>query len=1330
MSHPTDVVETSASLHFDEMASSSSSMPYPVSSLHEDIALVAGNSSLPMCPCTPHRRRLNDSSNDDDEVGDGETWEIAFTTVVLFFMFLALVSDRMGADSVMITALTAFLASTIISVEEGLEGFANEGLLTVMVLFVVAEGIGKTGALDWYMQKLLGLPTSAASAQLRLMIPIAVVSAFLNNTPVVAVMIPIVQKWAKNIRQSPQQLLIPLSFASILGGTCTLIGTSTNLVVVGLLDERYPDDDEISIGLFDLGQFGVPIAMAGVAYIIIASPFLLPGGAGRQNKSGQNAIDATGEAEDLLLGARLTPWSPAVNRTVQRSGLRDTGGIYLVSVDRAATGNMHRAVSKDFVLNAGDILYFTGHNVELFGEFCAEHGLEVLTNELQDADAEDAEQSAVEGPQKPDDGIPMSIFTANQSQNAATQTSSDPVVDVDDGRDDADGDLKLLVGESGEVSTTPGEVIVNAVELETIQEDDDDDIVDPVHIGCTKESLLQADFDERSRNINRMTDLIRNAHSSKSKRSLVLPERSASKEDPPSTVGKVNKAGGIGSALPPIVPLVGTGLPPKTLAKPKRQRQMTVDGLHGADPAKIVVTVEKDLVVVGINAHDRAGLLLDISKGLLRLNLQLHHTEAAVILDRSVSIWRCQIIGTELPDIEEIWSVLNALLSTDAGVEAMKQRGLRVIRGKVIKGSRLVGKTATEVHFRQLYKAAIVALRQGTHNVTTNLSTVRFQVGDVLILQASDDSPLLSAPPENFYKDLEEELARNEQGGMGSRSSSVQSLVNLIRRKSSGNLDTLSLEGEDQSSHGTAPTSKAQQHEVQSADENEIVFFVGEEDDEKGDEEKGNHSLEASMRRHEDQDRVWKDMLVVFKEVGADGVSKEFLTAMAVAPGSKFAGKTVAQAGIQKLPDLFLVSIERPVDDDGTDQNPEQQQNRNPKQKILSILKPYGNQKTEEEDPSAAENDSVSLARTEQVTFEAIDPDQPLREGDVLWFSGSASAVGDLRKIPGLIQYQSGEVEKINDRVHDRRLVQAVIARNGPLVGKTVKEIRFRTRYGAAVIAVHREGRRVHEHPGRVKLQAGDVLLLEAGPSFIGKTAENDRAFALLAEVKNSAPPRLELLVPALIIALTMLIVFTAGVTSLLICALCASVCMVALGILSEQEARDSLKWDIYVTIGSAFGIGTALVNSGVAGGIANFLVRVGEGVGIGDAGLLGSVYFATFLISNVVTNNAAAALLFPIAMDAAEQTGVDRILMSYALMLGASASFMVSKRGPSCFCCCCLFRISRFLPPVPVWIHYKSFDLRPWRIQVQRFLDLWYSHAACSVDSFHRLSHPRAMVH
>jgi Na+/H+ antiporter NhaD/arsenite permease-like protein len=176
-----------------------------------------------------------------------------------------------------------------------------------------------TGGLDWYMAKLLGRPKSVTSAQLRLMVPISFISAFLNNTPVVVVMIPIVQKWCRNLSMPVGQLLIPLSFATILGGTCTLIGTSTNLVVYGLLEDNYPG--VYNIGLFSLGQYGVPVALVGMTYILLFAPCTLPGGL-KQKERVLPCDDGS-----ILLGALMTQWSPAAGRTVRRSGLRDTGGM-------------------------------------------------------------------------------------------------------------------------------------------------------------------------------------------------------------------------------------------------------------------------------------------------------------------------------------------------------------------------------------------------------------------------------------------------------------------------------------------------------------------------------------------------------------------------------------------------------------------------------------------------------------------------------------------------------------------------------------------------------------------------------------------------------------------------------------------------------------------------------------------------------------------------------------------------------------------------------------------------------------------------------------------
>lgn len=517
---------------------------------------------------------------------------------VLAFMFVALISDRVGADMVMMTSLTLCMASGIISVEEGLEGFSNEGLLTVLVLFVVAAGIGHTGALDWYMGRLLGRPKNTTDGQLRLMLPVAIVSAFLNNTPVVAVMIPIVQRWGQNVGISHQQLLVPLSFSSILGGTCTLIGTSTNLVVVGLLNDRYPDNTDINIGLFDLGKYGVPIALIGMSYILIASPFLLPGGSASSSSEGSETVNAMAQS-DILLGARLTRWSTAAGRSVKRSGLRDTGGIFLVSVLRAATGNMHRAVGQDFVLNVGDILYFTGL-VEEFGDFCHEHGLELITTEVD---------------------------VATTTKNGRSSNGHHNAVD---GLTNGDADAASPLNDESVALPT---ILQQSEELAPIGEDDEGENGedDAWRLGETGQSLMQYEDEARLRSINKITDMIRGTYEP----AMVDMHQLDSRR---------NKG---------------------------RRRRKTVSSLFEEyDPTKIIIVKDsnirygdKPMVMIAVNCRDRPGLLLDISRGLLRLSLQLHHSEAAVIGFRSLSVWRCEALEDAVADIQEMWSVLNVSFS-------------------------------------------------------------------------------------------------------------------------------------------------------------------------------------------------------------------------------------------------------------------------------------------------------------------------------------------------------------------------------------------------------------------------------------------------------------------------------------------------------------------------------------------------------------------------------------------------------------------------------------------------------------------------------------------
>lgn len=130
--------------------------------------------------------------------------------------------------------VTVMLLTTVITPAQAFVGFSNTGVATIGVLFVVAEGIRLTNGLEYVMKYVLRNPSSLRMALVRLMFPVAIISAFLNNTPVVAMMIPVLENWGRRSNISPSKLLIPLSYAAIMGGTCTLIGTATNLVVVGL----------------------------------------------------------------------------------------------------------------------------------------------------------------------------------------------------------------------------------------------------------------------------------------------------------------------------------------------------------------------------------------------------------------------------------------------------------------------------------------------------------------------------------------------------------------------------------------------------------------------------------------------------------------------------------------------------------------------------------------------------------------------------------------------------------------------------------------------------------------------------------------------------------------------------------------------------------------------------------------------------------------------------------------------------------------------------------------------------------------------------------------
>ena len=201
------------------------------------------------------------------------TFEIVFVLLSLLGMVAALVADKMRPGMILFSVVVLFLCAGILTPKEMLEGFSNKGMITVALLFLVSEGIRQSGTLGQVIKKLLPQgKTSVFKAQLRILPSVAFISAFLNNTPVVVIFAPIIKHWAKSVNLPATKFLIPLSYVTILGGICTLIGTSTNLVVHGMILEAGFE----GFSMFELGKVGIFIAVAGIVYLFLFSKRLLP----------------------------------------------------------------------------------------------------------------------------------------------------------------------------------------------------------------------------------------------------------------------------------------------------------------------------------------------------------------------------------------------------------------------------------------------------------------------------------------------------------------------------------------------------------------------------------------------------------------------------------------------------------------------------------------------------------------------------------------------------------------------------------------------------------------------------------------------------------------------------------------------------------------------------------------------------------------------------------------------------------------------------------------------------------------------------------------------
>ena len=298
-------------------------------------------------------------------------------------------------------------------------------------------------------------------------------------------------------------------------------------------------------------------------------------------------------------------------------------------------------------------------------------------------------------------------------------------------------------------------------------------------------------------------------------------------------------------------------------------------------------------------------------------------------------------------------------------------------------------------------------------------------------------------------------------------------------------------------------------------------------------------------------------------------------------------------------------------------------------------------------------------------------PDLALTGGDVLWFAGGADAVPFLRRFPGLAHSADGHAAKLATHAVHRRLVQACVSAHSPLAGRTLRDVAFRTRYGAAVVAVHRAGAALAADIACVPLKPGDVLVLEAGPGFAGAAATR-RAFSVISELPHSAPPKpvKRWVALAWVLAMVACQVATAAVggkveerADLFLLASLTAAGMLASRCMSFDAARAAIEWEVYVTVAFAFGVATALEKSGVgalvATGFEAALSHGGHGPPPAPATLT-VIYLATCIISEFVSNDAAAALMYPISATLADALSVPPRDAAIAVMLGGSAGWII----------------------------------------------------------------------
>ena len=272
------------------------------------------------------------------------------TIATVLTMFTVLLFTKLRADLVFLGAISILFVTGVLSAKEAFSGFSSTSVVIIGVLFVVVAGLTHTGVLQWIVKHLLGQPNSYSKAVVRLMLPVAALSSFLSNTTVVALFVGIVKMWAKKLNVSPSKLLIPLSYASGMGGVCTLIGTPPNLIISGL----YAENTGQTMNVLATTIPGLFCLFVGVLSII-AMRKLLP-----DRKAPEAAFESTSDYTVELL---VPSDNPHIGQTIAEAGLNDVRGGSLIEI--VHFDDITTPVPDDELIMGGDRLVFAGQIDEI-----------------------------------------------------------------------------------------------------------------------------------------------------------------------------------------------------------------------------------------------------------------------------------------------------------------------------------------------------------------------------------------------------------------------------------------------------------------------------------------------------------------------------------------------------------------------------------------------------------------------------------------------------------------------------------------------------------------------------------------------------------------------------------------------------------------------------------------------------------------------------------------------------------------------------------------------------------------------------------------------------